>query len=166
MTSPKLHRLRPSLQALDQLPHDVDLVLGLCSDDLPLDRVLGLTDWRLGGELSRSLKAKTMRGAAGEQVLLSGRGCLGAGRIFVFGLGAKKNLERQLEGFADRLAKTLERAKCKRMALALPGRDAMLEPVLRDCVKKFQGQDVFIFSQNVKIEENERVESLDLKSTG
>lgn len=73
----------------DEAPRDC-LVLPVFEDDRPLRGAAGLADWRLGGRLSRLVKARRATGGTGEVLMLPPGRRLPFARILWFGLGAAR----------------------------------------------------------------------------
>ncbi len=65
------------------------VIVGFYEDVRPLKSLAGQLDWLLCGSLSRLIIEKRMRGALGEAALLSNRGKIKAGKIFLMGLGPR-----------------------------------------------------------------------------
>jgi hypothetical protein len=65
------------------------VIVGFYEDVRPLKSIAGQLDWLLCGSLSRLIIEKRMRGALGEMALLSSRGKIPAGKIFLVGLGPR-----------------------------------------------------------------------------
>ena len=63
------------------------VVVGFYEDVRPLKSLAGQIDWLLCGSLSRLIIEKRMRGSLGEVALLTNRGKIPAGKIFLVGLG-------------------------------------------------------------------------------
>jgi hypothetical protein len=63
------------------------LVVGFYEDVRPLKSLAGQLDWLLCGALSRLLIEKRVSGSLGEMALLTNRGKIRAGKIFLVGLG-------------------------------------------------------------------------------
>ena len=83
-----------------------------------------LADWRLGGRISRLLKAGRLTGARGETLLLPPAGRrLPFPRILLFGLGETEGFgERRYRDAIRRMRRVLDRAGVRRYALQPPGR--------------------------------------------
>lgn len=160
MTISSVQRLRSSVSSLDTLDSDVDVVLALLADDRPLSGLAGFLDWRLGGELSRSLQSQLCTGKLGEQVLFSCRGRIGAERLFVFGLGERKKIKHNAAAFIESVQSCIKKAGSKRLALVLSDSHAELDMLQSQFIKKLNCQQLFIFSEHA------RIESLDLSESG
>jgi hypothetical protein len=65
------------------------VIVGFYEDVRPLKSIAGQLDWLLCGSLSRLITEKRMRGTLGEVALLSNRGKIQAGKIFLVGLGPR-----------------------------------------------------------------------------
>jgi hypothetical protein len=83
----ELSYLDASFDALDTLSVET-LALFMLSDKRPLRGGAGVVDWRLCGELSRSLQSGGLTGKVGERLLMPTHGRIGARRLLVFGAGA------------------------------------------------------------------------------
>jgi hypothetical protein len=112
------------LGALDPVPA---LALSFFSDERPLRGVAGLADWRLGGRLSRLLKAGRLTGRSGEVTLLPpSRQRLPFERLVLFGLGESDHPGPFSEGrYRDavaRMREVLDKAGLGTYAVQPPGR--------------------------------------------
>jgi len=67
------------------------VVVGWYEDVRPLKGGAGTLDWLLCGELSRLVREKRVRGSLGEVALLTTAGKIPASKIFLVGLGSRKN---------------------------------------------------------------------------
>jgi len=113
----------PELKQIDALRCEA-LALPLFMDERPLSGALGLCDWRLCGFLSRMLVAGRISGDALETVLIPARPKLSLDKLFVFGLGARADLDAGgVERAIDHMLSTLARARVRTTALVLPGRN-------------------------------------------
>jgi hypothetical protein len=65
------------------------VVVGFYEDVRPLKNLAGSLDWLLCGSLSRLIIEKRLHGALGEMALLTSRGKIPAGKIFLVGLGPR-----------------------------------------------------------------------------
>lgn len=98
-------------------------VLGalLFADQRPLVGAAGLLDWRLDGEVTRMLQARSMSGARGEQLLLQAGDKLRAEWVLLLGAGMRRDCsERQLLSLLKNLWKSFSRAGFSRVGVALP----------------------------------------------
>jgi hypothetical protein len=84
-----VHVLAADLAKWDEADHDA-LLLPIFADERPLRGAAGLADWRLGGRLSRLIKAGKASGVQGETLLMPPGRRLRFGRIVLFGLGESK----------------------------------------------------------------------------
>ncbi|MCC7386656.1 MAG: hypothetical protein IT384_32765 [Deltaproteobacteria bacterium] len=111
--------IRPSKpERLDSL--DVDaLVVPLYAQRAQPRGAAGLVDWRLCGRIAGLLRSERFKAAAGETVLMSGLGRLGAKRVFLFGLGAPRDRTRaELNLEVATMVKVLSEARVDDVALA------------------------------------------------
>jgi Cytosol aminopeptidase family, N-terminal domain len=137
--------LAPSLATLDGLGGAEALALFLADDERPLSGAAGFLDWRLGGELSRVLKAGFFVGAAGERLLVPTFGAVPATKAFAFGLGRGRSVTALgLEHALADAAGALKRAQVASVGLAfgvLPSvpDEAKLELVKRAFAPAFGG---------------------------
>jgi len=65
------------------------VVVGFYEDVRPLKNLAGQLDWLLCGSLSRLILEKKLHGTLGEMALLTSRGKIPAGKIFLIGLGPR-----------------------------------------------------------------------------
>lgn len=70
-------------------------VVGWYEDVRPLKGGAGTLDWLLCGELSRLILEKRVRGSLGEVALLTTAGKIPASKIFLIGLGPRKDAMRE-----------------------------------------------------------------------
>ncbi len=98
------------------------LCLFVAVDDRPLPGTAGFVDWRLSGALSRVLKQGFFTGVKGDWLLLPSDGRMPFPRIFVVGLGVRKDLDAGRLGQAlANAAQVLDKAKAESVALEIPG---------------------------------------------
>ena len=90
----KLSILAADLGKWDEADRD-SLLLPIFEDERPLRGSAGLCDWRLGGRLSRLLKAKKASGARGETLMTPPGRRLRFNRLMVFGLGPSRDYDEQ-----------------------------------------------------------------------
>jgi hypothetical protein len=110
------------LEGLDALTGVDALCLFLDEEDRPLPGTAGSGDWRLSGALSRVLKQRFFTGARQDWLLLPSDGRLPIARIFVVGLGARKDLDAGVLGQAlANAAQVLGKAQVESVALEIPG---------------------------------------------
>jgi hypothetical protein len=102
----------------------VDLaVLPFFEDERPLQGLLGLVDWRIGGGLSALVRSGFCTGAAGEAVLLPGRRTLPMERLVLLGLGSSRAFDRAAaEAAGERLVAVSEGLCPRDVLVAMPGR--------------------------------------------
>jgi len=102
----------------------VDLaVLPFFEDERPLQGLLGLVDWRIGGGLSALLRTGFCTGTAGEAVLLPGRRTLPMERLVLLGLGPSRAFDRAAaEAAGERLVAVIEGLVPRDVLVAMPGR--------------------------------------------
>lgn len=122
-----VHFAAAELARIDGLDPAPALVLSLFTDERPLRGVAGLADWRLGGRLSRLLKAGRMTGRSGEVTLLPpSRRRLPFERLVLFGLGESDHPglfgEERYRDAVGRMRAVLEKAGIQRYAIQPPGR--------------------------------------------
>lgn len=68
-------------------------VVGVFEDERPLRGAAGVADWRLCGWLSELLVRESVRGQAGERVLVPTFDRLGAPRLLLLGLGGRHRFD-------------------------------------------------------------------------
>ncbi len=97
------------------------LLLPVPEDERPLRGDAGWIDWRLCGEISRSLLSGRVTGKFGEAILLPGRAPLRAARVLVLGVGPRAGLR---DGLVQRMmgeaAGRLRELRSRSALLALP----------------------------------------------
>ena len=99
------------------------LVLPVFKDDRPVRGAAGLADWRLGGRLSRLIKADRASADAGETLLLPPGRRLRFARILWFGLGdAKGYSEARFQRDLTWILEVVAKAGVTDWAMQLPGR--------------------------------------------
>lgn len=123
MTANGVHFLANELGKWDAADADA-IALCFFADERPLRGAAGLADWRLGGRLSRLLKAGKLTGAAGETTMLPpARGRLTFPRVVLFGLGESAGFdEPRFREAVRRIRAVLAKAGVKRYAVQPPGR--------------------------------------------
>ncbi len=110
------------LDGLDALAGVDALCLFVAEDDRPLPGTAGYVDWRLSGALSRVLKQKFFTGARQDWLLLPSDGRLPITRIFVVGIGGRKDLDTGALGqVLANAAQVLGKAQVESVALEIPG---------------------------------------------
>jgi hypothetical protein len=110
------------LEGLDALAGVDALCLFVAEDDRPLPGTAGYVDWRLSGSLSRVLKQKFFTGARQDWLLLPSDGRLPITRIFVVGIGGRKDLDTGALGqVLANAAQVLGKAQVESVALEIPG---------------------------------------------
>ncbi len=86
-------RIRPSLEALDELD-TFDALCGLITtEDRPFMGGLGFADWRLGGAVARAASSGFFLGDFGERLLIPTCGKLPFPMVFAIGLGPRRQLD-------------------------------------------------------------------------
>lgn len=136
--------LIPSLQTLDSLSGIDSLCLWVRADERPVRGLTSFVDWRLCGYLSRLLQEAYFRGEAGEALLLAFEEGLPCRRVFVLGLGQKREwtaeaVERQVE----KTQKKLRLAGVSSLAMATPEM-APEEVWQKACDKHFAWASTFV----------------------
>jgi hypothetical protein len=113
---------QPDLKKLDLTGTEI-LVCSLSRGERPPRGVAGLCDFRLGGRLSRLVKAGFATGALGEVVLVPGRPKLGFDKILLFGIGVPSDFsELVFRSVVEKVLATLEGLKARTAVVELPGR--------------------------------------------
>ncbi len=100
------------------------LALTFFADERPLRGAAGLADWRLGGRLSKLLKAGKLGGAEAETTMIPpAKGRLSFPRVFLCGLGSSNGFgEPRYRSAIGRIRDVLAKAGVTRYALQPPGR--------------------------------------------
>lgn len=81
------------------------IIVGFYEDERPLKGLAGEIDWLLCGSLSKILLSSgRLKGAVGEVALFSSRGKIPAEKIFLVGLGPKRDITTNRLGAAARHA--------------------------------------------------------------
>jgi hypothetical protein len=110
------------LEGLDALQGVDALCLFVGEDDRPLPGSAGYVDWRLCGSLSRILQSGFFVGAREDSLLLPTDGRFPVPRVFVIGLGQRRDLDDSSLGEAlANAARVLAKAKVQGVALEVPG---------------------------------------------
>jgi hypothetical protein len=109
-----------TLQAVDKVAAEA-LCLFVGEDERPLTGLAGLADWRLGGGLSRLLRAGLLKGTEGEALLTPARR-MPFGKLFLFGLGPLAQDEERLASRIAEAIRKLASAGVGETALQLPQR--------------------------------------------
>jgi hypothetical protein len=113
---------------------DEDRLAGgrLYSDVRPLRGAAGLLDWRLDGRLSALIVAGNLSGAPDEQLLIPSRKRLPWTLTLACGLGATVAMdENRFQRAVNRTLVTMRGLGLRRLAIAMPGRDAERIPARR-----------------------------------
>lgn len=126
-----LRFVAPDLRQLDTLRTEAASLVAF-EDERPLRGALGLFDWRLAGMVSRQVRAARFLGQLGECLLVPARPRLPFDKVFIHGGGS-------IEGFDDArfvailesMLSTLDRARVRASAIALPGRALERLPAAR-----------------------------------
>lgn len=101
-------------------------------DERPLSGAAGRTDWRLCGKLSELIAQGWITGAAGEAVLVTPRGALGAPILVALGLGRRPDFGAEvLEAAARDAASRSLTLRASNLALPLPGSESSAIPLRR-----------------------------------
>jgi hypothetical protein len=123
-------RLRVALAGgpLERLAVDV-AVVGMPSDERPLQGCAGRADWRLCGRLSALLEQGRLRGDVGEAALLPSTGGIRAPLVLALGHGQREGLDgARCRAIArDAVARALD---LRAATLALPALEARLDELL------------------------------------
>ena len=136
--------LVPSLQNLDSLSGIDSLCLWLRKDERPVRGLTSFVDWRLCGYLSRLLQDAYFNGEAGEVLLLAFQEGLPCRRVFVLGLGEKREWTAEaLEKQAEKTQKRLRLAGVSSLAMATPEM-AQEEAWQKACDKHFSWASTFV----------------------
>jgi len=136
--------LVPSLHALDSLSGIDSLCLWLCSDERPVRGLASFVDWRICGYLSRLLQSAHFQGEAEEALLLALEEGLPCRRVFVLGLGEKREWTAEsIEQQVKKTQKKLRMAGVSSLAMATPEM-APEEMWQKACNKHFSWASTFV----------------------
>ncbi len=114
-------KLRATSQEIDKIETDT-VVLSFFHDERPLKGAVGLTDWRLGGFLSRLIMSKWIDGKFGDPLLMPANHRMQSQKVFVLGLGPVTAFDmRRYRDVVDHIADALFKIRVNRFALPLPG---------------------------------------------
>ena len=128
----KIGFLPVELARWDQAPPGDLLAVGFPSDVRPLRGAAGLLDWRFDGRLSALIVAGDLSGAPDEQLLIPSNRRLPWRLTLAVGLGPSAELdETRSARMIHRTLLTMRGLGLRRLALALPGRDANRIPARR-----------------------------------
>jgi hypothetical protein len=136
--------LVPSLHALDSLSGIDSLCLWVRTDERPLRGLTSFVDWRLCAHLSRLLLDAYFLGEEEEALLLAFGEGLPFRRVFIWGLGGKR--EWTPEGVEQKLEQTqkkLRLAGVSSLAMATP-ETAPEEPWQKACERHFFWVSTFV----------------------
>lgn len=101
------------------------LAVCLFSDVRPLRGAAGLLDWRLNGKLSSWIESGRFSGDDGEQTLFPSGKRVVWRSVLALGLGASKDFdEARFRGALKRGIATMKGLGLRKLAMALPGREA------------------------------------------
>lgn len=110
-----------TLPSLDALADCEAICLLLPADERPLSGAAGYVDWRLCGQLSRTLLDEFFSAEKNEHLLMTTSGTLPVDKIFVAGVGSAKTLDATTLGAVlYGAAIMLKKAGVTKVALGLP----------------------------------------------
>ena len=114
-------KMRATSQEIDRIETDT-VVLSFFHDERPLKGAVGLTDWRLGGFLSRLIMSKWIDGKFGEPLLMPANHRMQSKKVFVLGLGPVSAYDlHRYQQVIDHIVDALYKIKVNHFALPLPG---------------------------------------------
>jgi hypothetical protein len=109
----------------DQAPPGDAICVPLWSDVRPPRGAAGLLDWRMCGRLSAMMAAGKVTGAEAEQILFPSAHRLPWRLVLALGAGPRRDFsEKRLQATVRRALKAVRGLGARRLALALPARDA------------------------------------------
>ncbi|MCB9667772.1 MAG: peptidase M17 [Myxococcales bacterium] len=149
------------LVTLDELTVDA-LALPFFEDERPLRKTAGLVDWRLCGRLSRLMLRDCVTGKLGETTLVATEKKFPFLRLFLLGCGPSSQWDDRREWcILKQCLDTLEAAKIRAFAIALPGRSLELVD-LADARARFLAtlSERRLFTDVVIVEASEALRSL------
>jgi hypothetical protein len=114
-------KLRATSQEIDKIETDT-VVLSFFHDERPLKGAVGLTDWRLGGFLSRLIMSKWIDGKFDDPLLMPANHRMQSNKVFVVGLGPVSAYDlSRYQKVVEHIADALFKINVTRFALPLPG---------------------------------------------
>jgi hypothetical protein len=117
--------LTVELSRWDQAPPGDCVCVPVWTDVRPLRGAAGLLDWRMCGRLSAMLASGKVTGAEGEQTLFPSAHRLPWRLVLALGVGPRRDFsERRFQACVHRAFEAVRGLGARRLALALPGRDA------------------------------------------
>lgn len=125
-----------TLAGLDGLVDCEAICLLLATDERPLLGAAGFVDWRLCGQLSRTLLDNFFTAQPEEHMLMTTSGTLPVDKVFVAGVGAGKSLDAAgLGKVLDGAGLMLKKAGVSKVALGLPTQVPLPTPAVVSAVK-------------------------------
>lgn len=106
-------------QPIDRVPAELVLLMHY-QDQVPLQGLLGLVDWRVNGKLSRLVKDKVFSGSAREMLLMPAERRFKADKLVLLGLGRKVDFEEgHISQVFDFIFQTSSRMKASQVCLSI-----------------------------------------------
>ncbi len=90
-------------------------------DDRPLNRLMGIIDWKVDCFLSRLIKSRHLSGSEGEIILFASENRFGSTPILICGLGKKRFFSlTTIKSISDTLVKRIDNMRIDNFGFALP----------------------------------------------
>ena len=106
-------------QEIDKVPVELIMLMHY-EDDIPLNDLLGLLDWRINGRLSQIIKKQQFKGKAKELLLMPSEMRFKAHEIIILGLGKKADFsEEHINQVLDYFLTTVEKKKMAQVCFSL-----------------------------------------------
>lgn len=114
-------KLRGTSQEIDIIETNT-VVLSFFEDERPLKGAVGLTDWRMGGFLSRLIMDRWIDGHYAEPLLMPANHRMNSQKVFVIGLGSVQEYDLgRYKKLITQICEALYKIQVNRFALPLPG---------------------------------------------
>jgi hypothetical protein len=120
--------IRISSESVDALDHE-GLAILFYSDERPPGGFCGRVDWRMNGLISRHMAGGLISGAYEERVLFTPYR-IGCGKLFLFGMGSRRDLTRErMRDLGRSMGTTLSAVGVRRLACHITGKPPYPFPV-------------------------------------
>lgn len=130
--------IRISSESVDELNHE-GLAILLYSDDRPPGGFCGKVDWRMNGLISRYMAGGLISGEYEERVLITPYR-IGCGKLFLFGMGSRRELTlERMRGVGRNMGTTVSAVGIRRLACHITGRPPYPFPVSEMTATAFSG---------------------------